>query len=475
MEWGINLIYKFNKISLRNRILITFTIIISLTIFIISTFVKITFQKEFYKYVDESNKSEVEHLIYDLKNIYVENEFDMDRIQYLGEDAIKKGIALEIYNSNNQIVWSIFHNEKILSNKTLNNIKENMIKIENNWESDLKEYTAELFDSNNNIIGYQKIIHYRSIYFMENDIEFLSIINKFMSIISFISLASVVIISFIIAKGITKSLEKVSIMAKKIEKGKYEKILGKENNIKEVDELISTINTLASKLNEQEKLRKQITTDISHELRTPLTSIQGHLDAIIDGIWEPTVERLVCIREEVLRLSDLVGELRKLTKYDTEDIKLKKSNVDLKELIQSAILNFQAIAKDRNILIHADLEEVVVWIDKNQFTQVIVNILSNAIKYSNDNSDIYIRLQKEKDVVKIEIEDFGIGIPEDEIQYLFERFYRVDKSRSKSTGGIGVGLTIAKSIVTEHEGDIEVKSKLNEGSNFIIRIPVKKQ
>lgn len=471
MGWGINLVYKTKSLSLNKKLVITFTIIMILTIISISAFVNMSFEAEFSKYVDESNKTEVEHLVFDLRNMYKDNGLDIETIKQLGEDAISKGIALEVYDKNDKLIWSIFKDEKMLSNQTLNNIKKNMKSINQNWDGKLQEYKFDLYDDENSFIGYEKIVHYDSIYYMENDIEFLNIMNKFMIITSVISIGSVIIISMILSKSIANPIVKVSKMAKVIEEGKYKDKLEYKSNINEVNELIVSINKLAEALNEQDILRKRLTTDIAHELRTPLTSVQGHLDAIIDGIWEPTPERLASINEEVSRIGNLVGHLRNLARYDSEKNKIEKSEVNLRELIQNIVYNYESKALEKNININCDLKEIWVYIDKDQFYQVIINLLSNAIKYTNEYGNIYIKIYEENDKVKIHIKDNGIGIPQEDINYIFERFYRVDKSRHKDTGGIGVGLTITKSIVNAHKGSIEVNSTFSKGTEFIIKIP----
>ncbi|AIY81044.1 his Kinase A domain protein [Clostridium botulinum 202F] len=462
--------YKIKSISLRNTILISFTIIMTLTIFTISIFVKKTFQTEFGKYVDDSNKTEVEHLVFDLKNIYKDNNWDVELIKQLGQDAIKKGIALEIYSYDNTSVWSVFNDEQILSNEILSSIRENMMSIEENWNSNLKDYKINIYDENENIVGYENIIHYESVYYMENDMEFLSIINKFMGITSIISIGSIILISILISKVLSNSMEKVSKMAKVIEKGKYKSNLEYKSNIKEVDDLILAINSLSVKLNDEEILRKRLTTDIAHELRTPLTSIQGHLDTLIDGVWEPTSERLISIREEVSRLGDLVGELRKLSKFDIEKNVLNKTEVNLKELIQNIIYNYESKALEKQITIESNLKDIFINVDKNQFSQVLINILSNAIKYTNIGGKVELSMYEDIDNVNISIKDTGCGIPKEDIKNIFERFYRVDRSRNKKTGGIGVGLTIAQSIINAHNGEIIVKSELNKGTEFIIKL-----
>ena len=463
--------YKTKKISLKNIIIISFTIVMTITIFTIASFVKKTFEYEFGKYVDESNKIEVEHLVFDLRNIYIDGTWNEELIKELGEDAINKGIALEIYNNEDELIWSIFEDEKILSNETLNEIKENMQSINQNWNGKLKDYKENIYDKNNNLIGYEKIYHYESLYYMENDIRFLSIINNFMKIISILAIGSIIFISVLLSKSISNPIEKVSQVAKVIGNGKYKDKIKDKSNIKEVDELVLSINKLSTKLSEQEELRKRLTTDIAHELRTPITSVQGHLDAIIDGIWEPSTERLISIREEVTRLSEIIGRLRYLAKFDSENNELNKTKVNLNEFIQNIVYNYESEALEKNIKINYNCDNITIYVDKNQFSQVIINLLTNAIKYTNNNGFINITSYYDNQWVNISIKDNGIGIPKNDLQYIFERFYRVDKSRSKNTGGIGIGLSIVKSIVDAHNGEIFVESKLNEGTEFLIKLP----
>lgn len=462
---------KNKRIALKNSIIISFTIVMSITIFTIASFVKKTFEYEFGKYVDDSNKTEVEHLVFDLRNIYNNDTWNLELIKELGEDAINKGIALEVYNNNDKLIWSIFEDEKALSNETLNGIKENMQSINQNWNGKLKDYKRDIYNENDAVVGYEKIYHYESLYYMENDIKFLSIINNFMKFISILAIGSIIIISILLSKSISNPIEKVSAMAKVIGDGKYKYKIKRSSNIKEVDELISSINKLSNKLSNQEELRKRLTTDIAHELRTPITSVQGHLDAIIDGIWEPSTERLISIREEVTRLSEVIGELRKLAQFDSEKNKLNKTKVSLNELIKNIVYNFESKALEKNIAIKNNCDDINIYVDKNQFSQVIINLLSNAIKYTNQGGIIDIIAYENIEYVNISIRDNGMGIPDEDVEYIFERFYRVDKSRNKSTGGIGIGLSIVKSIIELHDGEIFVKSKQNKGTEFLIKLP----
>ena len=465
--------YKSKLKSINSKLIISFTLIMIATILSIKLFVNTIFKDSFEKYVDDSNKVEVNHLIeFDLKNLYTNESWNTEFIENLGIEAIRKGIAIEIYDKNDNKVWSVFEDEKVLSDKTLNDISKNMKSIEKQWDNYFEELKVDINDDERNIlVGYAYIGHYASTYYMENDVEFFNAINRIIIIIGVISISSIIIISIIISKSIAKPISKVSKMTKYIGEGNYKNKLNYKSNIMEIDDLINSINKLSNELNDQENLRKQLTGDIAHELRTPLTSIKGHLDAIIVGIWEPTNERLNSINEEVKRITNLVDELRKLAKFDSGKDNLNKEIVNLKNYIKSIAYNYEGKALEKNIVIKYQLENIEALIDKEKFAQVIINILSNAIKYNNGNNEIYIKVFKKNNSINISIKDSGIGIPKSEYKNIFERFYRLDKSRGANEKGAGVGLTIAKSIVNAHGGEIEVYSEINKGSEFIISLP----
>ena len=465
--------YKSKLKSINSKLIISFTLIMIATILSIKLFVNTIFKDSFEKYVDYSNKVEVNHLIeFDLKNLYTNESWNTEFIENLGIEAIRKGIAIEIYDKNDNKVWSVFEDEKVLSDKTLNDISKNMKSIEKQWDNYFEELKVDINDDERNIlVGYAYIGHYASTYYMENDVEFFNAINRIIIIIGVISISSIIIISIIISRSIAKPISKVSKMTKYIGEGNYKNKLNYKSNIMEIDDLINSINKLSNELNDQENLRKQLTGDIAHELRTPLTSIKGHLDAIIVGIWEPTNERLNSINEEVKRITNLVDELRKLAKFDSGKDNLNKEIVNLKNYIKSIAYNYEGKALEKNIVIKYQLENIEALIDKEKFAQVIINILSNAIKYNNGNNEIYIKVFKKNNSINISIKDSGIGIPKSEYKNIFERFYRLDKSRGANEKGAGVGLTIAKSIVNAHGGEIEVYSEINKGSEFIISLP----
>lgn len=299
---------------------------------------------------------------------------------------------------------------------------------------------------------------------------FIHTVTKIFALVVIVCILCILFLTFFISKKIISPIKKVSDTAKEIKENNYYNV-EYSSDIKEINYLINTINSLSNSIKNQERIRKRLLTDVSHELKTPITSMRGHLEAIIDGIWEPTQDRLISINQELIRIMSLIEQLKDLNNLENGSI--NKEYNDIKSLIVSVVHNMQAITLSKNIKIEYELKDVYAYVDRDKLSQVIMNIISNSIKYSQDNKKIFIHLYKDNNEIIIKIKDQGLGIPKEDVDYIFERFYRVDKSRGKENEGIGVGLTISNIIVKEHGGTIDVSSTLGVGSEFIIRLPEK--
>ena len=224
-------------------------------------------------------------------------------------------------------------------------------------------------------------------------------------------------------------------------------------------------------LDKQEKLRRRLTADVAHELRTPLATLQSHMEAMIDGVWEPDTARLTSCHEEIMRISRMVGDLEKLSKYESENLILHREAFDLSELVQHIIKNFETEFMSKHVSLDFKGEVSPVFADSDKISQVIVNLLSNALKYSPAGKTVQIIVAHDKNWTVLKIKDTGIGISSEDLPHIFERFYRADKSRNRESGGSGVGLAIVKAIVDAHGGKISVSSVMNEGTEFTVSLP----
>ena len=227
-----------------------------------------------------------------------------------------------------------------------------------------------------------------------------------------------------------------------------------------------------------ETMRREFVANVSHELKTPITSIKSYTETILDGrVDDEEMQRvfLEVVNTEADRMSRLVSDLLELSNFDSNSIKLKKGAFVIEDIINNCILKLKVTAdqKKQKITTHFSAPQITAYIDKDKIEQVFLNILSNAIKYSSEAGviDIDLRHGETEEVFDIVITDSGIGIPEEDLDRIFERFYRVDKARTRAHGGTGLGLSIAKEIVETHQGTIMIESENNVGTKVTITLP----
>ena len=226
-----------------------------------------------------------------------------------------------------------------------------------------------------------------------------------------------------------------------------------------------------NELKRLETFRREFLQDVSHELKTPLFSAQGFVHTLLDNINAEKKIRKKFLRKAAKSLDYLdllVKDLLTISQMESGEIKMKMEAFDIVSLINETVEQIEPIAQQKNINLKINVEKksVVVVADYYRIFQVLKNLLSNAVKYSRNDSDILINIEQRKKVVNISVEDSGIGIPKNDRKRIFERFYRIEKSRSKKRGGTGLGLAIVKHIIEGHKTKIKLKSKINQGSIF---------
>jgi len=241
----------------------------------------------------------------------------------------------------------------------------------------------------------------------------------------------------------------------------------------EMDDLIWTINGMITRLENSFKRMAEFTADVSHELKTPICAMRGEAEVLLskERKAEEYQEGLAHFIEQFDHLNHMINDLILLSKFDATQVELKMTPLRLDLLIKDLCNLFQILAEQNKIALEmATIEEVTVIGDKARLQQLFTNLIDNAIKYTPKGS-IRVTVEKDEETVLVKIKDTGIGIPKEEQEKIFKRFYRVDKSRSRETGGVGLGLSIAEWIVHAHHGRIEVKSEIGKGSTFTVRLP----
>jgi heavy metal sensor kinase len=243
----------------------------------------------------------------------------------------------------------------------------------------------------------------------------------------------------------------------------------------ELERLSAALNRMITRLDEAFQHVNRFSADASHELRTPLTILQLELEGIVNNnrLSPPLDEQISSALEETDRMSRIVESLLTISRLDAGETKLDRLALDLTELVSSTSVEMRILAQEKSILLRSDSESGV-WVkgDRSRLQQVVVNLIDNAIKYTHEGGTVQVRARSEGSTAILEVEDNGIGIPVHAVPHIFERFYRVDKARSRASGGAGLGLSIVKAICGAHGGEIHLFSEAGKGSCFRVELPL---
>lgn len=292
------------------------------------------------------------------------------------------------------------------------------------------------------------------------------------------------LLGLLFASRVTGPLAGLNAAARRVAAGDLSTLVEIRSN-DEIAELSTSFNTMTDELRRLEEAKKRIIADAAHELRTPVTLIQGTVEAMIDGVYPLDMATLRSMHEETVRLSRLIDALRELESIESGELKLELGETDPMDIAGKAVSLFAAQASAKNIELSVeggDSERALVLADNLRLGEVVYNLLSNAIKYSPDGSRVRVRVwadqgridaKGKRGLARISVDDSGPGIPPDERMKIFERFYRLDRSRAQDSGGRGLGLAIASEIVKAHGGRIEVGDSDLGGASFLVTLPAR--
>jgi signal transduction histidine kinase len=277
------------------------------------------------------------------------------------------------------------------------------------------------------------------------------------------------ILAYLFSVRISRPLKEINNAAKVIANGEFEKRLN-INSKDEIGELANSFNNMVVALQNLEEMRRGFIANVSHELRTPMTSIRGFIEGILDGTipQERQNNYLAIVRDEANRMNRMVNDLLDLARMEAGEVKLNMVEFNINELMRRSIIKVETLIMQKNLSIEAvfEREEMFVHADMDSIERVILNLLHNAVKFTPQDGKITLRTSYHRGKVIVSIEDSGIGISKDEINRIWDRFYKSDKSRGQDKTGTGLGLAIVKNIISEHEQEIWVESELGAGTKF---------
>jgi signal transduction histidine kinase len=329
-------------------------------------------------------------------------------------------------------------------------------------------------------VGAVTVETYGPYFYSETEGRFLASVNRLLIITALVLTAASFAVSVVLSRAIARPVNKSAEAARRIARahsgnaGRVGSVRRKSSVIriddgyhtKELADLARSVNSLAACLEEAERRQKQLVSDIAHELRTPLACLQGDIEAMIDGVYQPNREHLESCHGEIIRLAGLVNDLQTLTSLEWESLALNKTEFDLADLLRITAEQFKAAAFEKGVALHLRLAASLVVADYDRLKQVFINLLSNAVKYTGTGA-VTLSVKKAANPAaawEVSIADTGAGLPEKDLPHVFERLYRADKSRGRDTGGAGIGLAIAAAIIRAHGGTITAESNAAETS-----------
>ncbi|MDR1128983.1 MAG: HAMP domain-containing histidine kinase [Treponema sp.] len=472
-------------ISLKNRLSLTYAVFIGLTLLALTLIINRFTDAMFAALIRENIGERSAEIVRTIGGLYDPGigEFDQISLESMGMHFVHEGYIVTVKDAGNNIVWdarSCDMQQCVMVMDTIAGRMEDRYRLKGALQ--IQSYPVFYLGG---AAGTIDIETYGPFFYSETESRFLSSLNRLLFgaglAITLLSVAVSIFLASSVARPIVRTAGAARGIARAHSGGIYGDIpavrIGENYKTKELNELARSLNDLARELEEGERRQKQLSSDIAHELRTPLTCLQGNIEAMIDGVWEPTAERLESCHGEILRLARLVEDLNLLTSLEWENLVLEKKEFDIAKLLRLLSEQFLPAAREKGIALVLDLESCRVTADYNRMKQVFINLFSNAVKYTGAGSITLSsrpldagRPPPHTGTCEVSFADTGIGIDAADLPRIFERFYRSDKSRNRRTGGAGIGLAIAAAIVGAHGGTISAESGDGGGSVFRVVI-----
>ena len=441
------------KLSIKKQFLLLFLLVIIVSLTLLSFLLRTTIDSCFYDYKWAEQSKIFDLIVSRLETYYAEhNSWEGFNGNELAKLAMKEGCYFTLTDNEGNLIWT---SEHIIDNQNTN--------------YQIDKYFRNIYTVNylNQMRGKVYIGQFTEKIYTQNDLKFQEQVFSYILISLLIALLLSLPFIMILSSRLSTPILYLQKAAENMIKGDLHTEIRAPSSSYEIIKLSASIDRLRKSLAQQEDLRKQLASNISHELRTPLNVLQNQLEAIIDGIFEPTPERLDGILQEVIRLTSLVAELENISAIESSDFIPEIKDVKLAHVVENVCTTFEAAFQRKNIALDVQIKKgIIVKAQEDKLKQLVINIISNALKYTDSGKVTVKTYMYNNDHAVFEVRDTGVGLTEEDKEKIFERFYRVEKSRNRNTGGAGLGLSIVKNIANAHGWVIEVESDGKTGTTF---------
>ncbi|NIZ46860.1 HAMP domain-containing sensor histidine kinase [Entomospira nematocerorum] len=472
------------EIRLQTRIFLTFFTV--MTFFVVYAYFRLTkeVKDQFLQYALISRERSIADIVNHLESVYRQDRsWNLHSGQDIVRYAMRNGQVITLMNINREVIWKM--DKWSVGLGLANNARQRHRQRSNTTEIlDDENYTAAIITNDleytevekallydGRIVGYVLVGNYIHTSLNPEGLDARQQLLLKVSGTAFLGLFMATITAMGLARLFSGPLSNLTKAAKAMQSGYLVQNLQDRSGTVEIGELTRAFNYLSYSLNEQRALRKRLTSDISHELRTPLNALLALSEAYVDGVVPVTTESLQTFRHEIIRLTSLVSELSKISDLEDDQLNIEKKEFYLCDVLDDLIIVYESLSLKNSLQFSYAIDsQIKMYADKDRFKQAIINLLSNAIKYTPAGGTVMLIAYRDANHIYIQVQDSGEGIPDDQKEHIFERFYRLEQSRNRNTGGAGLGLTLVKRIVDAHQWRVYVDNNTPCGSVFTIEI-----
>jgi signal transduction histidine kinase len=398
-------------------------------------------------------------------------EFSTTDVAAVGQQALDQGVILSLCDADDVVLWDALQENSGMCTTMMDHMATNMLRFDRGFRGGYSEILLPVMVGGTTV-GTLHFGFYGPYFLSDADLVLLASLNRMLVFAALISLAVALFMAFLLSRLLSRPIRSAARTANRIASGRPSGEATNEARIREIVELDQSLDRLEATLGAQEAMRRRLTADVAHELRTPLSALSVQLEMLSEGFREPTAERLRACHEETLRLGSLVGDLEGLAQaeHPSNGVDFQILRFDL--LAERVVRSFEASFERKGVALTLEAEPAEVQGDHLRLPQVVTNLLSNALRHTPEGGTVRVRVRALPDGgTALSVEDDGEGIPAADLPHVFERFYRVDRSRNRGTGGAGIGLAIAKAVVLSHHGTLEASSAEGRGSTFTAAFP----